>query len=403
MKKTLRSPCWKPNNVPFCEMPAWHRSTSFPVCAVFLVVAVFAAFSPLSQAEENVEAIKTDVPERVEVVFVLDSTGSMSGLIEGAKQKIWAIANEIVCRKPAPEVKIGLITYRDKGDEYVTKMFDLTDDIDAVYGNLTTFKAAGGGDGPESVNQALNEAVCKMSWSDGKEQVYRVIFLVGDAPPHMDYQDDVKYEISCKEALDKNILINTIQCGTMADCTPIWQEIAKKGEGEYVQIGQQGDMVAVTTPFDEKIAALTRELNATVIGYGSRELRSEVSEKLRSAGSSSFAVQADRATFNAFSGGRAVQGAGDLVYEVSENGMDLSRLKDEELPENMKNMSADERQEYLNSQIAKRKIINEKISDLGRQRTDWLSEQSRANPTANSFDAKVSEMITTQMGGSKSE
>lgn len=366
-----------------------------------IVIAVLASCCAISAAEENAEKAKT--PERVEVVFVLDSTGSMSGLIEGAKQKIWSIANEIVCRKPAPEVKIGLLTYRDKGDEYVTKMFDLTDDIDAVYGNLMTFKADGGGDTPESVNQALNEAVHKMSWTDGKQQVYRVIFLVGDAPPHMDYQDDVKYEVSCKEALEKNIIINTIQCGTMRDCTPIWQEIAKKGEGEYVQIGQQGDMVIVATPYDEKLAELTKELNATVIGYGSVSQQAGVSSKLGAVTRSSVVVQADRAMFNMASGGKAVQGAGDLVYEMSENSMDLSSLKDEELPANMRDMSEEERQQYVDTQIAKRKEINEKIAEIGKQRADWLTEQSRAKPAANSFDARVSEIISTQMGGAKAD
>ena len=83
---------------------------------------------------------------RMEVCFVLDTTGSMSGLIEGAKQKIWSIANEMVSAKPAPELRLGLIGYRDRGDDYVVKTFDLTNDIDAVYANLRTFTAAGGGD-----------------------------------------------------------------------------------------------------------------------------------------------------------------------------------------------------------------------------------------------------------------
>ena len=89
---------------------------------------------------------------RVEVTFVLDSTGSMGGLIDGAKEKIWSIANDIIARKPTPEVRIGLVTYRDKGDEYVTRRFDLTEDIDSVYRNLQSITADGGGDDPESVN-----------------------------------------------------------------------------------------------------------------------------------------------------------------------------------------------------------------------------------------------------------
>src|ERR1700681_3262594 len=90
---------------------------------------------------------------QVEVVFCLDTTGSMGGLIEGAKQKIWAISNQIASGKPTPKLKIGLVAFRDRGDDYITKVIDLTDDLDAIHAQLKEFKAAGGGDLPESVNQ----------------------------------------------------------------------------------------------------------------------------------------------------------------------------------------------------------------------------------------------------------
>ena len=73
---------------------------------------------------------------RIEVCFVLDTTGSMSGLIDGAKEKIWSIANEMIAAKPRPELRLALIGYRDRGDEYVTKLTDLTADIDAIHANL---------------------------------------------------------------------------------------------------------------------------------------------------------------------------------------------------------------------------------------------------------------------------
>lgn len=147
---------------------------------------------------------------RIEVCFVLDTTGSMSGLIEGAKAKIWSIANRMVSARPTPRLKIALIPYRDRRDEYVTRIFDLSEDIDTVWANLQGFRAEGGGDGPESVNLALNEAVVKISWSPDRE-VLKVIFLVGDSPPHMDYPDDVKYQRTCREAVEKDLVINTIQ------------------------------------------------------------------------------------------------------------------------------------------------------------------------------------------------
>src|SRR5712692_1545194 len=83
---------------------------------------------------------------QVEVVFCLDTTGSMGGLIEAAKQKIWAISNQIASGKPTPDLKIGLVAYRDRGDNYITKVFDLSEDLDAIHGNLKCFQAAGGGD-----------------------------------------------------------------------------------------------------------------------------------------------------------------------------------------------------------------------------------------------------------------
>src|SRR5436190_20971581 len=82
---------------------------------------------------------------QIEVCFVLDTTGSMGGLIEGAKQKIWSIANEMISAQPTPTVKFALIGYRDRGDEYVTRLSPLTDDLDAIYADLRKFKADGGG------------------------------------------------------------------------------------------------------------------------------------------------------------------------------------------------------------------------------------------------------------------
>ena len=109
-------------------------------------------------------------------------------------------------------IRIGLIGYRDRGDEYVTKAFDLTNDIDAVYGHLQAFHAAGGGDTPESVNEALQEGVNKMTWSQDRK-VLKIIFLVGDAPPHMDYPGAPKYPEVCQRAMKRDLIINTVQCG----------------------------------------------------------------------------------------------------------------------------------------------------------------------------------------------
>src|SRR5215218_1409166 len=103
----------------------------------------------------------------VEVAFVLDTTGSMGGLIEGAKRKIWSIATAIVDSNPDADVRMGLVAYRDIGDDYVTKKIELTRDIQDLYSHLLDLKARGGGDWPESVNEALEVGVTKLSWTQG--------------------------------------------------------------------------------------------------------------------------------------------------------------------------------------------------------------------------------------------
>ncbi len=170
--------------------------------ALFVLTAAAVAFYPAVKSSGSVVGTTNHTSTqidpvhggkpKIDVVFVLDTTGSMSGLIDAAKEKIWSIATSMASAQPAPEIRIGLVAYRDRGDAYVTRVVDLSSDIDTMYATLMQFTADGGGDGPESVNQALNDAVTKMSWSQDAN-AYKVIFLVGDAPPHMDYQDDVKY------------------------------------------------------------------------------------------------------------------------------------------------------------------------------------------------------------------
>src|SRR5262249_18037868 len=229
-------------------------SRSMIVAAALAVVGLLA---PVRAADAP--AKKESKRPQIEVVFCLDTTGSMGGLIEGAKQKIWSICNQIAGGKPTPDLKVGLVAFRDRGDEYITKVFDLSDDLDAIHGHLKTFKAAGGGDFPESVNEALHVAVNKIKWSKDKETL-RIIFLVGDAPPHMDYPDDVKYPVTCKLACEREIIINTIQCGNHAETRKYFRDIAAKAEGKFVEIAADGGVVAVATPFDKRLGEINTEL-----------------------------------------------------------------------------------------------------------------------------------------------
>src|SRR5207244_1108466 len=123
-----------------------------------------------------------------------------------------------------------------------------------------------------------------------------------DAPPHMDYADDVKYPDTCKSAAGKAIIINTIQCGGDPDTRKVWQEVCAKAEGTYVQIAQDGGVVAVPTPFDKDLAAINAELSRTTLTYGDRRLRAAGEAKKAEAAGLDAPAAAERAGFAGKSG-----------------------------------------------------------------------------------------------------
>ena len=194
----------------------------------------------------------------------------MGGLIEGAKRKIWSIATAILDANPDADIRMGLVAYRDIGDDYVTQTFDLTTDIQDLYANLLELKAHGGGDWPESVNEALDVAVNKLHWTQAGD-VRRIVFLVGDAPPHMDYAQDTKYPVTLAVAKQKDIIVNAVLAGNARDTERVWRDIAQNGNGRFIPIPQDGgQVVIIETPYDNDIIILQKQINGTVIPYGPR-------------------------------------------------------------------------------------------------------------------------------------
>jgi hypothetical protein len=233
-------------------------------------VFVLAAAALLSTAAFS----ESEAKPTVEVAFVLDTTGSMGGLIEGAKRKIWSIATAIVDSNPDADIRMGLVAYRDIGDDYVTKTFDLTTDIQDLYAKLLELRARGGGDWPESVNEALDVAVNKLQWTLGSD-ARRIVFLVGDAPPHMDYAQDVKYPTTLAVAKQKGIIVNAVLAGEARDTERVWRDIAQNGNGRFIPIPQDGGkVVIIETPYDDDIIILQKQINGTVIPYGPPHSRS---------------------------------------------------------------------------------------------------------------------------------
>jgi cell division protein FtsB len=265
------------------------------------------------------------------------------------------------------------------------------------------FQAKGGGDGPESVNQALNDAVEKISWSQDK-QAYKVVFLVGDAPPHMDYQDDVKYPVTLASAQNKNIVINTIQAGSSSSTTKDWQHIAQLGQGQYFQVGQSGNAVAIASPFDEKIAKLSKKLDDTRLYYGNEEEKARQVKKVESTdklhASASVETRARRATFNSSkSGSINFLGEGELIDDIESGRVDLSSIKKDELPKPLQALAPAAQKAMISEMAEQRNELQSEIRQLADKRTDYLKKKVKEDGGAkDSLDEKVYSAIREQAG-----
>jgi hypothetical protein len=362
-------------------------------------LAFAAATLPFTAAISSATARPT-----VEVAFVLDTTGSMSGLIEGAKRKIWSIATTILDSNPDAEIRMGLVAYRDIGDDYVTRTYDLTTDIQDLYANLLDVKARGGGDWPESVNEALDVAVNKLHWTASRD-THRIVFLVGDAPPHMDYAQDTKYATTLAVAKQKDIIVNAVLAGTARDTERVWRDIAQRGDGRFIPIPQDGgQVVIIETPYDDEIIILQNEINRTVIPYGPAPMQKRTEDQTRQLSKVAAAAPAqasDMASYinkRARSSSEAVTGGGDLVSDVAAGKQKLDGVKEEELPENLRKLAPKQRADELDKQMTERKALNQKLAALVTKRDAFVAAQrDKAPPKASSFDREVEATLKAQL------
>lgn len=170
---------------------------------------------------------------QLDVLFLLDATGSMSDEIRQLQDNILAISAQIAALPNEIDTRYGLVAYRDRGDEYVTQLHDFTDDVSAFQMALNSVVANGGGDTPESLNQAFYEGLTALNWREG--ETVKLVFLVADAPPHLDYPDDVSYAETMRYALARGIKVHPIASGGLDNQGEfILRQIAQHTMGKFI-------------------------------------------------------------------------------------------------------------------------------------------------------------------------
>lgn len=214
-------------------------------CGALVLLLAFAAAEPATAD--------------LDVVFVLDTTGSMSGELGEVQDRVRQLATSMTAARDGERLRFGIVAYRDRGDEYVTQPFDLSEDIAAAEAFLGSLRADGGGDGPEAVVAAVAAALWEMSW-DRSDGVERQVFLIGDAPPHLDYADDPEPDELISEARRARIVVNAIGCRSLPpQGVEFFRSLAYATEGSYQHIGrvEAATPGALTEAVGRSIAAST--------------------------------------------------------------------------------------------------------------------------------------------------
>lgn len=181
----------------------------------------------------TLDAAPTPSPIDLDVLFLIDVTGSMGDEIDRLKQTIDTIAARIDALPAETNLRLAMTVYRDRGDTFVTSTHQFTPDIDAFSDALAEVIADGGGDYPESLNEGLHEAIHLPEWR--VDDTVSLIFLVADAPPVLTYAQDYDYAVEMFEAAERGITIHPIASSGLDDQGEyVFRQLAQVTGGRFV-------------------------------------------------------------------------------------------------------------------------------------------------------------------------
>jgi DNA-binding transcriptional MerR regulator len=318
----------------------------------------------------------------IDVVLCLDVSGSMNGLIESAKLKLWDIVNDLGKVKPAPNLRVGLYSYGhtqyDANAGWVRKEIDLTNDLDSVYQKLNALTINGGS---EYVARVTRDAIQDQKWSEGKKAL-KMIFVCGNEPASQD--PTLKLADIARKAIDKNIIVNTIFCGPVNNPQSAdWKEFAKLAEGRFASIDQNQNVLAsIQTPHDKALNELSAKLNSTYVVYGGKKAQEAQQNQFAQDANANKAAPGAGAA-RAISKGSALyrNDAWDLVDRLkNDKDFDVKKIPVEELCDEMKKMTPEEREKHVKEMAAKREDLQKQIATLAQKRDAFIKEEAKKNP-----------------------
>ncbi|QDT43998.1 hypothetical protein Pan241w_41020 [Gimesia alba] len=362
-----------------------------------LILFTFCLSAQMSQAKEKPQPAQPSV----ELAILLDTSGSMSGLINQARTQLWKIVNELATAKQngkIPVMKVALYEYGKSSlpasEGYLRQIVPLTENLDQISEELFALKTNGG---EEYCGQVIQAATNGLQWSEDNDCL-KMIFIAGNEGFS---QGKVDYKVACPNAVQKGITVNTIFCGPeQTGIQTGWKEGALLADGSYLSINQGLEIVTPATPYDKKLNDLSRGINRTYLFYGSQEEQKKSTTSQSAADSlSQEAAPASGAERAAFKGSGRYRAKGDLIEALAGKKVKLQDLKEAELPAELKKLSPKEREVYISEKQKERKQIQLQIQELTKKRKQFIAAEMKKQKNQaqdNTFDAAVIRVIRSQ-------
>lgn len=359
---------------------------------VFLVLLFTISTFPNHKVDN-----KSDENNSIQLAILLDTSGSMDGLIDQAKSQLWKIVNELATtKKNGKNVELFVALYEYGKDAipaqegHLRNIVPFTQDLDKISDELFKLKTNGG---QEYCGKVILDAVNNLQWNKSND-ILKVIFIAGNEPFT---QGDIDYKDACRKAVSKGIIINTIFCGNYQQgIQTMWKDGADLADGKYMNIDHNAELVHIDAPQDVEIIKLGQELNKTYIAFGTagREKKQLQAEQDANSMSLSPSVMVERSVTK--SGAQYKNSGWDLVDASKDGSVKIEELKNEELPDEMKTMSVNERKAYLDKMSNEREMIQNRINKLNDERRKYIAQKMLENKNDNTLDAVMIKTIREQ-------
>jgi hypothetical protein len=333
----------------------------------------------------------------IKIALLLDTSNSMDGLIEQAKSQLWTIVNELAkasCDGIKPELQIALYEYGNNGlnpyEGYIRQVVFLTRDLDLVSQKLFELKTNGG---DEFCGQVIKTSLDQLDWNNSRDDL-KLIFIAGNEPFT---QGSVDFRDACYRAKNSGIVINTIFCGDFNEgINTSWKQGAEITGGQYMSINQDCKTVYISSPYDDRIAKLNHQLNRTYISYGTLGRQKKQNQEMQDANAGS--ISEVNAVKRAVSKASHVykNESWDLVDAAQQADFKIDKIKEEELPAEMKGMTESEKVKYIETKKKERQQIQKEIIELNKKREEFVAKQQTENSKENVLDDVMLKAIKTQ-------